>query len=465
MDCSSCGKELRPGGNFCQACGAPVKEAAADETEETREQAPPVHTTPPWGTTPPHMAPIPGKTPPPPVTPRPGRTPPPPVRTAPVTAPLSKTPPPPASPPAQTGATPPGAKPPPQPGPVTYGQRPVGRKSSGWAVASLIFGILGFTCCPLLGSILAIIFGAVAKSDIKRSQGTRTGSGMATAGIVMGAVVLGVIIIVAAVFIPLTLVQLGPTHTITRHVDANGATKAQVNVKMNTGTLRMSGGSSRLMDARFEYNVNKWKPVVDYNVSNGTGNLDVSQSSSGWWFGWASRNEWTISLSDRIPVDLTANLSAGESFLDLGGTNLTSLDMRSSAGSTDVELPGEMKLLNRVNVSETAGSMNLVMNGTYSAPMNLNVRNTSGGTTVDLTGTWKADMTGDLQSTAGGVTVRLPRDVGVRITASTTVGDVETRGLTASSPNTYVNDAYATASVRIELNVDSTAGSIELQQF
>jgi predicted membrane protein len=97
--------------------------------------------------------------------------------------------------------------------------------------------------------------------------------------------------------------------------------------------------------------------------------------------------------------------------------------------------------------------------------MNFNVRNTSGGTTVDLTGTWKADMTGDIQSTAGGVTVRLPRDVGVRITASTTVGDVETRGLTASSPNTYVNDAYATASVRIELNVDSTAGSIELQQF
>jgi predicted membrane protein len=118
-----------------------------------------------------------------------------------------------------------------------------------------------------------------------------------------------------------------------------------------------------------------------------------------------------------------------------------------------------------VKVSETAGSMNLVMNGTYSAPMNLNVNNTSGGTTIDLTGTWKADMQGDIQSTAGGVTVKLPRDVGVRVTTNTTAGDVEAQGLTASSPNTYVNAAYATARVRIELNVDSTAGSIELQQF
>jgi len=466
MDCSSCGKELKPGSKFCQACGSSVEEAQGEAGVAKEEQAPPVQATPPWGTTPPHMVPPAGKTPPPPVTPPPGppgKTTPPPTPPAP-TAPLSKTPPPPSSPPPQGGA-PPGAQPPPAPAPVTYGSQQERRKSSGWAVASLILGILGFTCLPVLGSILAIIFGAVAKGEIKRSQGTKTGSGMAIAGIVMGSIVLGVIIIVAAVFIPLMLTQIGPTRTVTRTIVPNGATRAVVNVRMNTGTLRVSGGAGDLMDGRFVYNVDKWKPVVDYNVSNGTGTLNVDQSSSGWWFNWAARNEWTLNFNDRIPIDMTAKLSAGESFLNLGGMNLTSLDMHSSAGTTNVDLPGDMKLLRRVKVSETAGAMQLVMNGTYSTPMNLNINNTSGSTTVDLTGTWKANMEGDIQSTAGEVTIKLPRDVGVRVTTSTTVGDVEASGLTSSGTNTYVNTAYSNAKVKIELTIESTAGSIELRSL
>jgi Domain of unknown function (DUF4190)/Protein of unknown function (DUF2510) len=67
-------------------------------------------------------------------------------------------------------------------------------KTSGWAIASLVLGILG-------GSVLAIVFGLVARGQIKRSGGRQRGLGLATAGIVLGcawlaliavAVVLGV---------------------------------------------------------------------------------------------------------------------------------------------------------------------------------------------------------------------------------------------------------------------------------
>lgn len=56
--------------------------------------------------------------------------------------------------------------------------------TNGLAVAALVFGILG-------GFLLAIIFGFVAKSQIKRSAGLQGGGGMATAGIVLGFVWLG----------------------------------------------------------------------------------------------------------------------------------------------------------------------------------------------------------------------------------------------------------------------------------
>jgi len=63
--------------------------------------------------------------------------------------------------------------------------------TSGLATASLIFGILGLTLLPTLGSIVAVILGYMAKSDINSSAGQLEGSGLATAGLVLGYIGLG----------------------------------------------------------------------------------------------------------------------------------------------------------------------------------------------------------------------------------------------------------------------------------
>jgi hypothetical protein len=57
------------------------------------------------------------------------------------------------------------------------------RKTNGLAVTSMILGIL-WLCW--LGSILAVLFGHVGLSQIKKSQGTQTGRGFAIAGLVLG---------------------------------------------------------------------------------------------------------------------------------------------------------------------------------------------------------------------------------------------------------------------------------------
>lgn len=57
---------------------------------------------------------------------------------------------------------------------------------SGLSVASLVLGLLGWLCG--IGSILAIIFGAVALHQINESRGRVTGKGMAIAGLVLGIV-------------------------------------------------------------------------------------------------------------------------------------------------------------------------------------------------------------------------------------------------------------------------------------
>jgi hypothetical protein len=57
--------------------------------------------------------------------------------------------------------------------------------TSGKATASLVLGILGFFCCPIILSVGAIILATQAKNDIAANPGLG-GSGMAQAGFIIG---------------------------------------------------------------------------------------------------------------------------------------------------------------------------------------------------------------------------------------------------------------------------------------
>lgn len=61
-----------------------------------------------------------------------------------------------------------------------------GSTSSGKSTAALVLGILGLVVCPLICSVLALVFGYQARGEIDASGGRMSGRGNATAGIVLG---------------------------------------------------------------------------------------------------------------------------------------------------------------------------------------------------------------------------------------------------------------------------------------
>lgn len=68
---------------------------------------------------------------------------------------------------------------------------------SGLAVASLVCGILGIVqILPLLGPIIAVITGHLARREIDRSGGQLGGRGMALAGLIIGYITLALYVIV-----------------------------------------------------------------------------------------------------------------------------------------------------------------------------------------------------------------------------------------------------------------------------
>ena len=64
----------------------------------------------------------------------------------------------------------------------SYGAAPT-RKTNGLAVASLVCSLAGFLVIPL---VLGIVFGFIARSQIRNSNGTQGGNGLAVAGIIIG---------------------------------------------------------------------------------------------------------------------------------------------------------------------------------------------------------------------------------------------------------------------------------------
>lgn len=86
--------------------------------------------------------------------------------------------------------------------PQAHPQSPVypqtGPKTNGLAIAGMILGILWIYW---IGSILALIFGYISKSQIDESNGWQTGRGMSIAAIVLGWVGMGLlaVVIVAAI--------------------------------------------------------------------------------------------------------------------------------------------------------------------------------------------------------------------------------------------------------------------------
>jgi hypothetical protein len=87
----------------------------------------------------------------------------------------------------------PQAPPPPPPRPVVDYTTSV--HTSGMAIASLVMGIAGWTLLPLVGSILALVFGYAARRDIRRRPDELTGEGLAVAGLVLGWLMVGLSVV------------------------------------------------------------------------------------------------------------------------------------------------------------------------------------------------------------------------------------------------------------------------------
>jgi hypothetical protein len=203
----------------------------------------------------------------------------------------------------------------------------------------------------------------------------------------------------------------GETRTEEQAVDLDtGAKSARIDLEMSAGELKVASGASRLMEGKFTYNVERFKPIIERSP----GKLRISQGDSTG-FGVGAESRWDLRLSDGVLLDVVAKLGAGEAELALGELNLQSLQVGIGAGQVHVDLRGAPKQSYGVRIE--------------------------GG--------------------VGETVVYLPRSVGISATAAGGLGSISVNGLEKRGER-WVNAGHENDSVQITVDVKGGIGEIRL---
>jgi N-terminal domain of toast_rack, DUF2154 len=201
-----------------------------------------------------------------------------------------------------------------------------------------------------------------------------------------------------------------------RTVDRGAAKSVRATLEMGAGDINLSGGSSHLLEADFDYRSSSGTPKVDYSISGTTGELRISQDDDNQ-IHTTSDNHWTLHLANDVPLEIKIDMGAGHGNLRLRDIAVTRLNLDMGAGQVD----------------------------------------------VDLTGDRKSDLTADIEGGVGEANIRLPKNVGVIVHASGGLGTIDAHGLKHDGDE-YTNELYGKSPVTIHLKVEGGVGRIVLTE-
>ena len=230
-----------------------------------------------------------------------------------------------------------------------------------------------------------------------------------------------VLILVAALLLAgcSSSLRVGALQTESQSVELGDAKSVGVKILFAAGNLQLSGGAEELLQADFTYNVAELKPEVAYKngtlVIRGPETKRVFNPIPDFRGISDFRNEWGLRLNNQVPMDLSVEMGAGNSDLQLSGLSLNGLDVSLGAG-------------------------------TYS---------------IDLSGDWARDLDVTIDAGLANVSVRLPNEVGARVKVESGLYTIETSGL-AKDGDVYTNAAYGASDVTLRVDVQGGLGQINL---
>ena len=135
----------------------------------------------------------------------------------------------------------------------------------------------------------------------------------------------------------------GPVEHLARSIENGKYEMSRLELKMGAGELGITGGSSKLLDGDFTYNIESWKPIfTSHEVAGSRADIKVEQPDGGPAMG-NIEYKWNLALNDQVPWDIVTHLGAGEARMELGNTALRKVTVHMGVGSLNLDLRGKPK--------------------------------------------------------------------------------------------------------------------------
>ncbi|MET3193887.1 toast rack family protein [Gottfriedia sp. OAE603] len=202
-------------------------------------------------------------------------------------------------------------------------------------------------------------------------------------------------------------------------IEKDNAKSLDVKVDLGAGKLNVKKGGNEWVEGIAEYSHKPLKPEVSYKLNGSKGKVKIEQGKHklpNMKIG-KFKNEWNLTLTDKIPLDLDVNAGASKTILDLKGLELNSLDIENGVGEL----------------------------------------------TVDLGGDWKHGFNTKIETGVGKTTIILPSDIGVKIHSDKGIGKANVVDFISKGNGVYVNEAYENGKETLNVDMDMGVGEVSFK--
>jgi hypothetical protein len=242
-------------------------------------------------------------------------------------------------------------------------------------------------------------------------------------------------------------------------------------------TLRLKSGSSEKLyllkvqdgeesggSARISYTIRDGNGILKVQLDSDEDDEGDGLESLRHVFGGHASRVYVLELTDKIPMDFSMELDAGEADLDLTGLRLASMKLETGASELKIRVQRKNPItLHSASISAGVGSIRAQSLG------NLNFERMS----VDCgVGSSRLDLTGDLRSESrlsadlgmGSLVIYLPAGLGVRLVSDDSfLSATQYQRFVRIDDDRYETQAFESATKKMNIRIDSGIGSVAIK--
>ncbi|HOP59649.1 MAG TPA: toast rack family protein [Bacteroidales bacterium] len=225
-----------------------------------------------------------------------------------------------------------------------------------------------------------------------------------------------------------------------RHkIDVRKADMVKTKITFPAGRLIIDTDANAFFEGTFEYRDRYWKPVLFYEEDSETGYLEieVDDDRDRRTYDESDRNQWNLGFNRNVRNEMTIEMVAGESEIDLEGSNLEKFEFKMVAGDS------------RINLRNS------------SVPF-LEFRAVAGEAEIDLSGSWKNDLDAEIRGGVGELTLVLPANIGIKLYISGGLGEISAPGFDKNG-RIFTNDLYGETKSSLYFDIKGGIGNINIR--